>query len=232
METLNLTLATKQFLRWQVITAFDIITEILICSLPVLFVWSNTMSLCLKFQVFLAFAFRLPLIAFSVAHLSLFGQYTRSTSPLFEISGSLLLQQVMLTYSLISATIPNLKSFMKSFSTGLGVSFGFMDKDVYVSSEAYALQPLTTRSRRRRNKSPEGLPSGNIHDRIDGSVGEQQPRLRPGSLQHEVVIHHSPDGTSDHRSSATDDGRGISRCGSRDMIIKKEVQWNVYHEPA
>ncbi|KAG6365773.1 hypothetical protein INS49_007384 [Diaporthe citri] len=104
----------EQFLRWQIITAFDIITEILICFLPVVFVWSNTMSLCLKFQVFLAFAFRLPLIALSVAHLSLFEQYIKSASPLFEISGSLLLQQVTLTYSLISATIPNLKSFMKS----------------------------------------------------------------------------------------------------------------------
>lgn len=190
------------------------------------------MSLCLKFQVFLAFAFRLPLIAFSVAHLSLFDQYLRSTSPLFIISGSLIVQQVMLTYSLISATIPNLKSFMKSFSTGLGVSFGFMDKDLDASSEAYALQAFTTHSGRRRSGLPEGLTSGRIYDGTDDPIGGQRPRLRPGSLQHEVVIHHSPDGTSDHRSSATDDGRGVSRCGSRDMIIRKEVQWNVHHEPA
>lgn len=222
----------KQFLRWQIITAFDIITEILICSLPVLFVWSNTMSLYLKFQVFLAFAFRLPLIAFSTAHLSLFNQYTRSTSPLFDISGSLLLQQIMLTYSLISATIPNLKSFMKSFSTGLGVSFGFMDNDLGASSQTYALQTFTNHSGRRRNKSPEDIPTGNIHDGENDLLGGQQPRLRPGSIQHDVVIHHSPDGTSDRGSSATEDGRDVSRCGSRDMIIRKEVQWNVYHEPA
>lgn len=190
------------------------------------------MSLYLKFQVFLAFAFRLPLIAFSAAHLSLFDQYSRSSSPLFDISGSLLLQQVILTYSLISATIPNLKSFMKSFSTGLGVSFGFMDKDLDASSEAYALQALTTHSGRRGNRSPQNFPSGNIYDGTHDLDGGQQPRLRPGSLQHEVVIHHSPDGTSDRGSSAAEDGRGVSRCGSRDMIIKKEVQWNVYHEPA
>lgn len=183
------------------------------------------MSLYLKFQVFLAFAFRLPLIAFSAAHLSLFDQYIRSSSPLFDISGSLLLQQVMLTYSLISATIPNLKSFMKSLSTGLGVSFGFMDKDLDASSEAYALQTLTTHSGRRGNRSPEDLGALDLNC-------EQRPRLRPGSVQHEVVIHHSPDGTSDRGSSMTEDGRGVSRCGSRDMIIKKEVQWNVYHEPA
>lgn len=190
------------------------------------------MSFYLKLQVFLAFAFRLPLVALSITHLSLFKPYIRSASPLFEISGSLLVQQVMLTYSLISATIPNLKSFMKSFSTGLGVSFGFMDKDLDASSEAYALQAFTTHSGRQRNKSPEGLPSGHIYDGADDLIGGQVPRLRPGSIQHEVCIHHSPDDRSDHRSSATDDGRGVSRCGSRDMIIKKEVQWNVYHEPA
>lgn len=190
------------------------------------------MSLYLKFQVFLAFAFRLPLIALSASRLSLFKPYISSSSPLFEISGSLLLQQVMLTYSLISATIPNLKSFMKSFSTGLGVSFGFMDKVLDASSESYALQAFTTHSGRRRDKPPEGLISGHIYDGADDSLPGQGPRLRPGSIQHEVIIHHSPDTRSDHRSSATDDGRGISRCGSRDMIIKKEVQWNVYHEPA
>lgn len=190
------------------------------------------MSLCLKFQVFLAFAFRLPLIAFSAAHLSLFDEYVRSTSPLFEISGSLLLQQVMLTYSLISATIPNLKSFMKSFSTGLGVSFGFMGKDPGASSETYALQAFTTHSGRRRNKPPENFPSGSLYDGANEPSGGQQPRLRPGSIQHEVLIHHSPDRTSENGSSATEDARGVSRCGSRDMIIKKEIQWNVYHEPA
>lgn len=189
------------------------------------------MSFWLKFQVFLAFAFRLPLIALSVAHLNLFEQYLESNQPLFEISGTLLLQQVMLTYSLISATIPNLKSFMKSFSTGLGVSFGFMDKDLDTSSEAYALQALTTQSGRRRNRSEE-MPTEHIYDGIHDSDANQQPVLRPRSVLHEVTIHHSPDRRSDNESNATDDGRGVSRCGSRDMIIKKEVQWNVYHEPA
>ncbi|KAI3401805.1 hypothetical protein diail_8183 [Diaporthe ilicicola] len=221
-----------KFLRWQIITAFDIVTEILICSLPVVFVWSNTMSFCLKFQVFLAFAFRLPLVALSLAHLSLFEQYVKSPQPLFRISDSILAQQVMLTYSLISATIPNLKSFLKSFSTGLGVSFGFMDKDLDASSEAYALQTLTAHSGRRRNLSPGNLSPGHIYDGADDRVGRQQPMLRPGSVQHEVLIHHSPDAGSDRGSSATEDARQISRCGSRDMIIKKEVQWNVHHEPA
>lgn len=107
-----------------------------------------------------------------------------------------------------------------------------MDKDLDASSGAYALQPLTTHSGRRGNKSPEDFPSGNNYDGTNDLMGGKQPRLRPGSIQHEVVIHHSPDGTSDRGSSATEDGRDVSRCGSRDMIIKKEIQWNVYHEPA
>lgn len=135
---------------------------------------------------------------------------------MFKISDSLLLQQIMLTYSLISATVPNLKSFMKSFSTGLGVSFGFLDKDLEASSEAYALQPLTTHSGRRRTRSPEDLPPDHTYGGTHELAVAQQPILRPGSVQHEVIIHHSPDGGSDHGSSATEDTRGISRCGSRD----------------
>lgn len=225
-------LVSGQYARWQGITAVDVITEICICALPIAFVWPTNMSLYIKFQVFLAFAFRLPLVFLSAVHLSLFKTYPQSSQPQLAIAGSLILQQVMLTYSLISATIPNLKSFMKSFSVGMGVSIGFIRSDLDESSNAYRIrsfephsQSTGNRSQRRWRGDDVTLISADPGNESEGH--EMRPIFRPDQVAHEVTIK----GSSDDRSAGTaEDERAVSRSGSQDMIIKKEVVWNVYHE--
>ena len=49
-----------QLLRWRLISAFDVITEGLLVVLTVFIVWPVQLSLELKLQVIIAFAFRLP----------------------------------------------------------------------------------------------------------------------------------------------------------------------------
>lgn len=49
-----------QPLRWTIITAFDVTTEVLLVVLAITIVWPVRMSLEMKFPVVLAFAFRLP----------------------------------------------------------------------------------------------------------------------------------------------------------------------------
>ena len=49
-----------KFLRWTLIVAFDIVTEFILVSLSVFLVWPLQMSVQLKAQTVLAFAFRLP----------------------------------------------------------------------------------------------------------------------------------------------------------------------------
>lgn len=61
----------------------------------------------------------------------------------------------------------------------------------------------------------------------EGEGHEMRPILRPDQVVHEVTIK----GNSDDQSAGTvDDERAVSRSGSQDMIIKKEVVWKVYHE--
>lgn len=223
----------RQYARWQAITAVDVITEIFICALPLTFVWPTNMSRSIKFKVFLAFAFRLPLVYLSAAHLQLFRDYWQSSQPQFAISGSLILQQVMLTYSLISATIPNLKSFMKSFSVGMGVSIGFIRSGLDDSSNAYPIQSFQPHSRSTGNRSQRRRGDDVTLTTLDAgneSEGhELRPIFRPDQVQHEVTIKGSSDGKS---AGTAEEERAVSRSGSQDMIIKKEVVWNVYHEPS
>lgn len=49
-----------QFLRWQLITAFDVATEGIILIIVICVVWPVHLALNRKFQVVLAFSFRLP----------------------------------------------------------------------------------------------------------------------------------------------------------------------------
>jgi hypothetical protein len=49
-----------QFLRWQLITAFDVLTECILILLSIVIVLPVQIAFVLKCQVVLAFAFRLP----------------------------------------------------------------------------------------------------------------------------------------------------------------------------
>lgn len=51
---------TGQDVRWQVVTAFDIITELILLALPVHLVWKLQMPLTKKAMIIVAFWIRLP----------------------------------------------------------------------------------------------------------------------------------------------------------------------------
>lgn len=189
------------------------------------------MSRSIKFQVFVAFAFRLPLVGLSGVHLFLLKNYPQSSQPQFTIAGSLILRQVMLTYSLISATIPNFKSFMKSFSMGMGVSIGFIRNDLNNSSNAYPDPSFVSHTgsvglRSKRRNGNDVTSTTVAGSRIEDEGFELRPIFRPDQVQHEVTVK----GRSDILSRTPDSERLPSQNGSQDMIIKKEVGWNVYHE--
>lgn len=249
---------SRQYTRWQAITAVDVLTELCICALPIVLVWPSQLARPLKFQVFLAFVFRLPLVGLSALHLALFKGYSVSTSslppsttasssgeqPQLAVARGLLLQQVMLAYSLVSATVPNLKSFMRSFSVGLGVSIGFIpraagspldDLESSTGQDAYYL--TQTQSRRPgMHRRSTGNPSQRRRSIYLGDESEEyklRTIFRPDHVTHRVTVKGSL--TDDELESAAptasgEDERPVSRSGSQDMIIKKEVVWNVYHE--
>lgn len=115
------TCSLAQYLRWQAITATDVGTDLIGFLTPLVSVWDLNMKVKYKAQVILAFSFRLPMIALSILHLKSLSTVSQANDPQSSVTHSLLYLQAMLAWSLISATIPNMRGFIKSFGTSFGM---------------------------------------------------------------------------------------------------------------
>lgn len=103
----------------------EMVTEVVVIALSPLFLCSFDIALKTKLLVVSAFSFRLPLIPLSTLYLLTQTHYLQdpSTSPdTVSAVPSLLYQEILLSYALMSATIPCLKSFVEGFTTG-GVGY-------------------------------------------------------------------------------------------------------------
>lgn len=182
--------------------------------------WPLNMTIKRKFQVCLAFSFRFPLIVFAVLHLAYFNQYPSSEQPQFAVTNAVLFQQTMNSWALISATIPNLKAFMKSFSIGMGFAQGFEDSTN--DSHNYPLQLLSERSTTRSNRRHVGMSSQNSDTH---SPSDEQPVLRPDTANHfSAIIHRESNVKHD------DDAHSTGKSSSQELIITRKVQWGVEYE--
>ncbi|KAH7136316.1 hypothetical protein EDB81DRAFT_693349 [Dactylonectria macrodidyma] len=226
----NVKQCPNQETRWAVITSIDIITEVLAWALIVQLSWTVSMSFTRKCQVAMAFSFRIPLIALSAVHLAYLHKYPHSDEPQFSVTNSLLLQQAMISWSLISATVPNLKNFLKSFSIGMGFPLAF-DLTMYGSSNAYALQSMENSRSRATTSSAARAGAGastsvSMHDR-----SESEPRRphnwRPDQVSTQTTVAHRYGNNSRDNLSEEEE---VSRTGSQELIINKEVAWNVTYE--
>ncbi|KAJ8115717.1 hypothetical protein OPT61_g2695 [Boeremia exigua] len=111
---------TGAIARWGLITALDMMTESLVLGLPSYMMWQVQMRVKTKLRVVFAFSFRLCVLALSAAHLMLWIDYFNSRPSPFGIVPTLILQQTLLAASLVSATVPNLISFIRSLSANWG----------------------------------------------------------------------------------------------------------------
>lgn len=103
------------------------------------------MSIGSKLQVFIAFSFRLPLTVLSMTHLLYSEHYNGSKEPQFTVANEVMLQQALLIWSLVSATIPSMKPFVRSFSMNMG--FGAKTRDcmcrrTVAEANVFALQTI------------------------------------------------------------------------------------------
>lgn len=180
-----------------------------------------------KIQVAIAFGSRLAVVPVSAVHLAFISQLVTAPDPQLASAKTLALQQVMMGVSLLACTIPSIKSFLGSFNMGFGVmQFENPAEDGSQPSECYALRTI--------GGGPMNVTPGQAND--GGRRQSYYPRaklevpddleLRGDRAQSETVIR--SDGRS--QSSTVEDGAHLSRAGSQDLIIQKEVEWDVHHE--
>lgn len=232
IEASNVSRCTSQYLRWQIITGFDVATEALLMLNAIVIVAPVRLALHLKFQVVCAFLFRLPLIALSVLRLHYVQNATTASNPGTAQSPIMVLQQVYLCWSIISATLPNLKAFVRSFGSGFGIG---IDMETYTN--AYG----SGKNSSGQQKSYEMGHVGSRTGRLDGSnaLGSraEEEHVKPirsvnggqGGFRHGHSLPRSAHGQQ-HYQGEEREVDSIESTSSDAQIIRKDVGWDVRYE--
>lgn len=211
--------STPRMIQWRLTAAFDVLTELLLVLLPIMFVWPINMRRRIKTQVAIAFGFRLPLIAIAVVHLHYVLEYSRANSNPRAIIPALVLQQCELLWSLISATIPTLKKFMQTFSSGFGMEID-LDTAYGHRSGPHNYKTYTLGS---------GQRSTGFTMPIDPDTNVRQPQR---NISNTEVPQSIQDSSSEESLGEphTRPQSGYTSHSSQEMIIKREVGWRVSYE--
>lgn len=136
-------------------------------------------------------------IVFSVLHLDAWIHYTKGPPSPFLIVPSLIWQQTLLAWSVISATIPNLKAFLQSLSANWGgVDWGYTTK-------AYGNGTFELKN---MNSGRHGKSATESNGPFPGATGSKE--------------HHNGGKTRGESAS-------LGSGGSQDLIIRKETAWTV-----
>lgn len=136
--------------RWVLLTIFDSATETMILCLPTWFVSKNQIKMSKKAIIVFVFSFRLLVAAVSIASTATYLDYLIEHKDFVSIAPTVALQEVLLGFSLLSASIPCLRSFLWAFmSTGLMTVYGSMPSVHLNNSNG---PPLSSPNNLTRNK--------------------------------------------------------------------------------
>lgn len=219
--------------RYKLVVATDAITDVILVSIPGYLVWQLQMSVKLKLQVLVVFAFRLPLIALANLFLKAWVRSLGTENPGVYRTPAIIYQQVELCVSLMAATLPCLKSFIRSFDTGSGVKATIGSSNEYGSSdrhgsnartagESYRMSPVKERRAgdddRTRSRGHDGIMKGSPRPTTSNW---SQPRLtRNASLR---------DALGPQRTLEAD---RQSQGSAKELLIRREMHWEVTSEEA
>jgi len=213
---------TNLYLRWQLITAFNVITEVCLFILAVFLLRGLRMALREKSTVLSAFASRLPLIAFAVVRLHYLKIAVSSPNITLNLVNTSIWSQIELNYSVVACTTFCLKPFVLAVSTNYGTAgSGALEASGMRSSlpkSGYSFDP-------QRSKGSFALQSmtNSIRDlKISKPVAADGTKLNSVMFRGDKV---------DNTTTVTlDRNRGANSIGSDDstkLIIKKDVGYTI-----
>ncbi|TKA70636.1 hypothetical protein B0A55_05748 [Friedmanniomyces simplex] len=113
---------TGLFARWQVITALDVITEVVIFSLSIYLVFGLQMPVKRKTVIVAAFGLRLFVILPSILRLHYYSTYINSANPTLALSNVAIWTEVQMHTSIIACVSYCFKSFTAAVSTNYGAT--------------------------------------------------------------------------------------------------------------
>ncbi|ORY16827.1 hypothetical protein BCR34DRAFT_475937 [Clohesyomyces aquaticus] len=205
--------------RYQLVVITDALTDVLLVLVPAYLVWQLQMKNTLKLQVISAFAIRLPLIPLSILALSTYHNSLQSSNPGVDRTIPIVYQQAELCWSLIAATLPCLQSFIRSFDTGSGAKVAYTThaygSSGYGNGGSFKMQTLSGNGSALRSLNG---------DNGDVKVSSKHHRGR-GNTTAQITT-----GTLSNKSGHSPEEVSITSHGSQEMIIRRDVQWEVRSE--
>lgn len=212
------------FLRWQIISSFDIIFELAFVFLSVYLVWSLRTSKSNKTIVVVAFGFRLPMIIAISYRLATFDINGLTKNPMFLEDEFIIWTQTELNYSVISAIIPSLRPFVKNLSTYYGQELGGRSGYTLENSENYQLSNLGSVLRKDTQQQ-----EGRVREDVD-----------PDDYKFRIWANEEGRGPKKHKNigegssrlwkesgGEAADGLSVGSSDSQRMIIKKDTTWTI-----
>lgn len=196
-------------------------TELLLVVIPCLLLVDVQIKRDAKLLVMAVFAVRLPDIIFSALNLnSLNFDYSRSNDVGLALVYPLIWTQTELLWSIIAASVPCLKTFMRPFDN--------IDEDTWRSNnDMYASGGKSHRSWHDPRDKDGAVPleeiKGHKHGMIMSSTNNRAMDVRPDNFGHDVSISHSG-------MALTTDEEHRRSWGSEDHIIKAQTHWEVRSE--
>ncbi|KGO36735.1 hypothetical protein PEX1_003950 [Penicillium expansum] len=132
---------------WTAISSVDILTELIICLLPIYIIKPVQVSFGKKVPVVVAFAYRITVIIATIMRLVFMRNAPNSTDMTQSAFETRITTQCALCVTLITACIPCLKPFLDAFDSGM-LGIGLRKRTIGSHSDSYGNSyALTSMSR-------------------------------------------------------------------------------------
>lgn len=209
-----------QTTRWAVIMGIDVFLEVLLVAMTIINVLPLQLSKSTKGQIIISFAFRLLCVAFSVLHFHYIQRYNIDSSDGLNLVQVLNMMQIDLCWSIVSATIPNLKAFVKSFNSGFGLGVDVATAYFGTMPHSAVRRDYELSQMKSAQASQQHSYSRSIVEREQVDQASAQPNHRqPGSAS-----------SLDSQDKGHERNLSITSDSSRERIIRKDIQWTVAYD--
>ena len=175
-------------------------------------------------------------VAFRLAN---FNEAGRATNPFLLEELFIVWTQTELNYSIISATVPTLRPFVNNLNTqlgglgptdsnGYGYGYGSGSRSRVQASGNYQLSKMKSVDKGHiRDESTTTQPAGGFTGQPHAySYGIWVPRTSVDATK----SHGGGGGGGGRRNTGSGDATSVNSNDSRQMIITKDVTWEVHHE--
>jgi hypothetical protein len=194
------------------------------------------MPLLKKFAIMFAFALRLPVIVPAAFRLHYLSEALNSSDFTLDITYEVICKQVEVAYAIIAATLPCLRPFMVATATNYGAPAEGHKSKTGSYGKAYALSGSSHKSSQGdRNHNHAGFSLTNMTRKLGSGVHSENTnassKMNGGSNAPIYGIDSYGKHTATVVASHTPrDARSIESSESKQMIIRKDVEYAVEYD--